>query len=430
MSAGDGQSSAMTRDLSPSQRAFIASSVRSAVDLTFAHWEGVPAGLDLDARYRELLDATIAKGDRNQFALEMAAFLASLRNGHTAFWDLEGWKSLGGTLGFRAQPLGSQWVLTKAWRSGLHPGMVLERVNGRTPEDLYSELRRYVPASSESAARRHLFGLTHLFPRKLSVQVDGRTRTYARVPGKGNPPPERTTGKWLRRGLVGYIRVPSFGDPVHERKALDLARRFRSGRSLILDVRGNTGGSTPQALLSALMERPWRGMAVSTPQRTGMARAYAHLLDMLERGEGKGLHLTRERLAPLEYFRELDRGHLLFPGEPHEPQRGAYRGTLVVLVDGGCGSACEDLLVPLKETGRATLVGTTTGGSTGQPFILDFKEGVRAFVGTKRCYFPDGRPFEGVGIAPDREVVTTREALLASRDPVLELARELVDSEG
>ena len=420
----------MTRELSPSQRAFIASSVRSAVDLAFAHWEGVPAGLDLDKHFRELLDRTIGRGDRGRFSLEMAAFLATLRNGHTAFWDLEIWKPLTGSLGFQAQPLGSEWIITKAWRTGLHAGQVLELVDGRTPEDLYAKLRRYVPASSESASRRHFFALGHLFPRRLSVQVDGRKQTYTRAPGKGNPVPERTAGRWLQRGSVGYIRIPSFGDPVHERRALVLVQRFRSGKALVLDVRGNSGGSTPQRLRGALMERPWRGMAVSTPQRTGMARAYAHLLEMLEKGEGKGLHLTPESLAPFEYFRDLDHSHLLFPGEPHPPERGAYRGRLVVLVDGGCGSACEDLLVPLKETGRATLVGTTTDGSTGQPLILDFKEGLRAVVGTKRCYFPDGRPFEGVGIAPDRQVVPTRDDLLAGRDPALELARELANPRG
>ncbi len=418
----------MSKELSASRRAFIASSIRSAVDLAFAHWEGAPSGYDLDAEFTELLDATIGKGDRNHFALQMAAFLAGLQNGHTWFWDVEAWKGFPDALGFRAEPLGSEWVITRSRRPGIRVGQILERLNGRAPEDLYRELRKFVPASSESSSRRHFFAHGYLFPVRLSLQVDGRKLSLVRLPGKGAPPEEPTSGKWLLPGELGYIRIPSFGDPRHEERAISLVQRFQRGKALILDVRGNSGGSTPERLLNRLMDRPWREMAVSTPQRIGMARAYAHLLEMFEKGEGKGLHLTRDRLAPLEVFRELDRGHMLFPGEVHLPERGYYRGRLAVLVDGGCGSACEDLLMPLKETQRATLVGSSTNGSTGQPLLLEFKEGLRAGVGTKRCYFPDGRPFEGVGIAPDRDVRPTREDMLDGKDPALEVAKEIAAS--
>ena len=67
----------MEGELAPSERAFIASSVRSVVDVAFAHWENV-SHLDLDGQFRKLLDATITRGDRRRFSLEMAAFLGSV----------------------------------------------------------------------------------------------------------------------------------------------------------------------------------------------------------------------------------------------------------------------------------------------------------------------------------------------------------------
>ena len=78
--------------------------------------------------------------------------------------------------------------------------------------------------------------------------------------------------------------------------------------------------------------------------------------------------------------------------------------------------------MPLKYSGRATVVGETTAGSSGQPYIYDFGNGMLFRVGTKRMYFPDGSEFEGVGIKPDIEVIPTPADIKAGRDPVLERA--------
>ncbi|MDE1834993.1 MAG: hypothetical protein KGJ23_00085 [Euryarchaeota archaeon] len=417
------------KDLSPARRAYIASSVRSAVDLAFAHWEAT-GGLDLEGAYQKLLDSTIGRGDRNHFSLEMSAFLASLKNGHTFYLDPVGWKPLGGSLGFRAAPIGRDWVVEESWSPEVRAGEVLERIDGTTPHDFYQDRQRFISGSSEDARKRHLTALPRLFPRRVSLQTQGRRWTLRRVPGRREPPRERTRGRWLRRGKVAYLRIPSFGAPDHERRAIELTHHFQQASTIVIDVRGNTGGSTPTLLLPRLMDRPWRGWAFSTPQRVGFVRAHVHLLDLLERGEGDGFNLTKERLAPLEPLREWDGLQAWFPSGAHRPEKGSYRGRLIALADRRCGSACEDFLMPLKDTGRATLVGSTTCGSTGQPYILDFPEGLRAFVGTKRAHFPDGSPFEGIGITPDLEVFAAREDLLAGRDPVLERAIELASALG
>ena len=94
-------------------------------------------------------------------------------------------------------------------------------------------------------------------------------------------------------------------------------------------------------------------------------------------------------------------------------------------MDGGCVSACEDFVEPSKDSGRATLVGETTQGSSGLPFFYDFHNGMSIKIAVKRDYFPDGSQFEGVGIKPDVEVRTTIEDMKTGRDPVLEKALEL-----
>jgi len=74
---------------------------------------------------------------------------------------------------------------------------------------------------------------------------------------------------------------------------------------------------------------------------------------------------------------------------------------LPFLIDGGCYSSCEDFSMPFKDNHRALLIGQATSGSTGQPYVTDLGNGMLLLVGAKRAIFPDGTPFEGVGIKPD-----------------------------
>lgn len=73
----------------------------------------------------------------------------------------------------------------------------------------------------------------------------------------------------------------------------------------------------------------------------------------------------------------------------------------MLLVDGGCLSACEDLVGSLRGAPGVRIVGETTGGSTGQPVSLSLAEGLSLRVGARRLALPDGAPFEGLGIPPD-----------------------------
>ncbi len=81
--------------------------------------------------------------------------------------------------------------------------------------------------------------------------------------------------------------------------------------------------------------------------------------------------------------------------------------------------------MPLRTSGRAIVLGEATTGSTGQPYMHDFGDGMSFRVSTKRVYFPDGSQFEGVGIKPNVEIAPTAADLRAGTDPVLGRAKEL-----
>jgi C-terminal processing protease CtpA/Prc len=204
-----------------------------------------------------------------------------------------------------------------------------------------------------------------------------------------------------RQGDVTIVRIPSFSKSTFEEEAVKAISAMGSSRALILDVRGNHGGSTTDSLLAALMDRPYRSWAEETPENVGMFQSWGAM----------GAHAT-----------------LAWHGGVTAAQKPVYSGPVYVLVDGGCYSACENVVMALKDSRRATLEGERTAGSTGQQYIRDFANGMALGLSTRRASFPDGAPFEGVGIAPDVEVYTTVEDLRSGRDPVLQKALELIQS--
>lgn len=97
-----------------------------------------------------------------------------------------------------------------------------------------------------------------------------------------------------------------------------------------------------------------------------------------------------------------------------------------MLTGSGTVSAAEDFVVPLHASGRATLVGERTAGTTGQPLLIKLPGGGRARICTKRDSYPDGREFVGVGVIPDVEVHATQKSIAAGRDVVLEKGVEVL----
>jgi carboxyl-terminal processing protease len=231
--------------------------------------------------------------------------------------------------------------------------------------------------------------------------------------------PRRFETREMGEGLA-YVRVPSFGNPAMEDSTLAFLERHADAPAVIVDVRGNGGGTTPTRLVRGLMDRPYRGFGQSTSFDIGLYSAYERINEIVPPGA-----LDDYSRGYVEAFAEFDRPRLVFPGGVEEPGEPVYTGRLVILVDDGCASACEDFVLPFASSGRATLLGEATQGSTGQPYMWDFGNGMSFRVSAKRVVMPDGSRFEGVGIVPDEEIVPTAEDLRNGRDPVLERALEV-----
>jgi len=379
-------------------RVAVASKIYALVQQYFVHWEGVSAA-EVEAAYRQYLAAAKQESPRDQFDRASLRFIATLRNGHTQFFDNQ---ADGRPLKFRLLEVEGQWIVIGSQQVRLARGAVIRAIDGQPSEAFVSEAARYVAASNDRLARTHVFSYPALFHEKVSLQLaDGETVVVDRsVPGDATPPPPArvSEGRWLRGQEVAYIRVPSFGNAVYETSAIDLVRQYVKASTLVVDVRGNGGGTTPQQLIVALMNRPWRTWQEVIPQPAA-----------------SGSQADR----PTFTIRD---------GRLQSPAADAYAGRVFLLIDRFCGSACEDFVMPFKDTGRGVLVGETTQGSSGNPYRADLGQGISVAIGAKRYRFPDGAQFEGVGIAPDVSVERRVADVAAGRDAVLERVLQVMSS--
>jgi carboxyl-terminal processing protease len=407
--------------VSITERIFSATKVHSLLQLYFSSGQAA-SNPGLGVSFESYLPTVLATEDRPQFDLATIEFVAQRHNGHTFFWDTWLDQDNQHPLGFYAAPLDGYWVVQTSFLASLKPGNVIVSIDNTPTEAFFQQQQRYIAASSTAAQRHNLFLLPYLFPEQFTLTLDGdRKITINRE--KIKEPEKKTDGHWLKPGIIAYIRVPAFFHPPFEERALEYLRQFQDAKTLIIDVRNNGGGIPPKRLIKALMNRPYHDWKESTTARFALAD-----LDP-EDEKQRAATMLPEAVRGCKYSAEdhLCNLPVTWGGGIVAPTPHAFRGRVILLVDGGCVSACEELVEPFKDSGRGTLVGETTEGSSGLPYTYNFQNGMRLAIAVKRQYFPDGSEFEGVGIQPDVEVHPAIESLKIGRDVVLEKALELVE---
>ena len=186
---------------------------------------------------------------------------------------------------------------------------------------------------------------------------------------------------------MAYIQVTEFDEVSIDQFADALATAKGSGmKGLILDLRGNPGGSLNAVVEMARMILP-KGMIVYTEDKNGKRSEYAC--------DG-----SRKLKVPL-----------------------------VVLIDMNSASASEIMAGAIKDYELGTLVGTTTFGKGIVQQIIPFRDGSAVKVTISAYYTPKGNNIHGIGVEPDVVCEFDGEAYYSSEDHPdnqLEKAKEVL----
>jgi C-terminal processing protease CtpA/Prc len=233
--------------------------------------------------------------------------------------------------------------------------------------------------------------------------------------------------KWMTQKLednVLYVRYGSCSKGVENRFA-ELIESLEEPlpKAMILDLRGNRGGSTPIRTVRYLISKPVEQYFFKTPCSISYVDARMQAASEERRSKEE---ITNEIF---EDFPEYSPGWYTFSSETIEPERSHYDGPLVILTNRMTSSAAEDLVVILQGNNRATVIGEPTHGSTGQPIFFDLPGGGNVQICTCLSRYPDGRSFVGLGIQPDILAKRTIKGIAQGQDEVLKAAIDYLHSE-
>jgi C-terminal peptidase prc len=139
----------------------------------------------------------------------------------------------------------------------------------------------------------------------------------------------------------------------------------------------------------------------------------------------------------LSYLTKGTLGYWVNPKEEHpmsvpRPQdiNGSQNVPLVVLVGEGTASFGEIFAGVLQDTGRAYVIGETTGGNVETLWGYDFEDGSRAWI-AHESFRPLNQPevnWEETGIIPNQEVLANWDEYTLETDPVILAAVEYLST--
>ena len=258
---------------------------------------------------------------------------------------------------------------TPASRAGIEANDVIININGTDTEGkTTAEAANMIDKTKENT---------------IIVNRNGEELNFQVTPESINEPLTTTTYQRNDQN-IGYIYVEAFTNTVGEefKKSLEELESLNIN-SLIIDLRGNTGGYLKGA--------------------TDIASMFVE--------KGKVLYMLENKDSKESYYDETNERRNL---------------PVIVLIDGGSASASEVLAGALKDSYGATLVGKLSYGKGKVQQTNKLEDGSMVKYTIARWLRPNGECIDEIGIQPDYEVELEQDEEGNFIDTQLEKALELL----
>lgn len=191
---------------------------------------------------------------------------------------------------------------------------------------------------------------------------------------------------------IGYVRCPSFANPMGEGNLDDVMMYLATCNALIVDIRDNGGG-----------------LVTSAEQLAARFTNEERLVGYMQHKTGKGRNdfskMAEQRLKPSKGLR--------------------WQKRVAVLTNRAVYSAANEFVKYMKCFPNVIVVGDRTGGGAGMPFSSELPNGWSVRFSACPMYDKDGESTE-FGIDPDYNVGLSQDDLLKGEDTIIERARHLL----
>lgn len=404
-------------DLTPAERKLNADSFEYAWKAIRDNmWEPMPAGVDWQQVHDELLPKVQAAKSMPEARAVMRDMISRLKLTHFGIVPAAAYERLGhaskpgkgnpGEPGFDLRLLNGsavvRWIQqdSPAYQAGVRNGWAVTKVGKSNVRELLDQLDKALPqgtvreiqmtraiASAFEGDVGEMIKAEFLDAANQPVTLDIRLKAPRGNETKlGYMTTQHVWFESQRFGDTGYVRFNMFMDPTRlAAQFADAVQSCAKCKGFIIDLRGNPGGLGGMSMGMA-------GWFIDKPNvRLGVMK-------------------TKTNEIKFTVF----------------PRAETFKGPVAILVDGLTGSTSEIFAGGMKDLGRAHIIGTRTAGAA-LPSVFEKLPNGDGFQYAIANYISEGgQPLEGIGVIPDQEVKTTRDALLAGRDPALDAALEWI----
>jgi hypothetical protein len=408
--------------------------------------------VDFDAAIRGLREKLRSQPmDSNAFALELQKLIAFGIDGHSG---VDGYRLPDGFLPFLIEPSGNRFVGFFEDRTRhLDPQYpFVSALDGKAIGEWLKAAAVLVPKGSPQYVRRNsLRTLRNVqFVRKelglpasdeLRVELEAANGTAKReirleiadkMPVFGTWP---SGGSKMLPSNIGYLRIASMDEKAVEEIRVWMPR-FREAKALVIDVRGNGGGSRDAlqylySYLTAPTDPP--RVANAAVHRLAPAFKEDHLQSRFLYPESAPIWKPAEREAIGAFkktFRpqwqppagEFSDWHYLVLSRLNDDTVFHYGRPAAILMDEKCFSATDIFLAGLKGLPKVRLIGTASGGGSARAMKVGLTPSISVTLGSMVSFQADGTLFDGRGVVPDVVVESQPQYFVGGKDDVLESA--------
>ena len=407
-------------DISLTDRIYGISKFWQEVNYNFAYFENIP-NVDFDSIYKYYLNEVIkAKNDLEYYKI-LQRFCAELKDGHTNIYLP---KYLRQKLFYPPISIreieDSIYVINvgKSYVDLIPQGSRIIQVDGQNVLE-YLEQNVYpyhtgpehiVKSNSAKTMLEGLIGenktITILKPNNVretvNIVMDGNSEDWY-YPISESRPNGIVEYKEIDKN-IGYIAINSFAKAEVVEEFIDYVDSLSKFKAVIIDIRQNGGGNSGYAhqITKYFTDKPYFfGELGSTRKHLASYKAWGAFSDK-DYANRLGQKSYKNKYSEYYYnnvweyekidtiYTNVSSKKLLMP--------------IVILISNNTASAAEDFLIGMDYLKRATLIGEKTYGSTGQPIFFELPNGGSCRICTRKCTYPDGRKFVGIGIKPDIEI--------------------------
>ncbi|MBK5721150.1 peptidase S41 [Dysgonomonas sp. Marseille-P4677] len=403
-------------------------------------WEGVRSNfvyydqlkLDWDSLYEISISKVLEIKETYVYLKELESLAASVKDGHTYVYhrgDIPREDRIT-PAPFTTQFVEGKVLVDKIWSSslidkGVKRGTEVVSIDGIDVVTYAEEvLGKYIPSSTpqwlyhntfsnyELTKGRRTIPITVGFREKnknITISIDRnmiwdiQKKERAKNNGKDIEEEYYSIKYELLDNNIGLLTIKDFMSDSMNDDFDKIYENLLTSDGLIIDIRNNGGGNSSRAdyILRHLIDKPIESSKWSSRMYIPTHASWNYPAEWYSG--------TSKALAPID--KEI------------------YKKPVMILINAGTFSSAEDLSVRFKSAKRGLIVGSPTGGSTGNGVRITLIEGLAwANICARKDVAPDGTVFVGVGVLPDIEVHQTKNTFLSDRDIVLEKAVDQIKS--